>query len=398
MRVLQIISSVAVGLGGVLESVRMLSEEWTKAGHEVEVASLDAPGFPDALAFPVRVHTLGPCFTKYAYSSAFHPWLRDHHHEYDIVLVHGLWQYHTFASWRALHDQGTPYAVFTHGMLDPYFKRQFPFKHVKKWLFWPWSEYRLLRDAKAVMFTCEEERVLARQSFFLYKARELVVGLGTKQSPFPPGKARDSFLNNFPQVRGKRLLIFMGRLHPKKACDILLEAFAATLATDPDWHLVMAGPDLDGWGPALKRIASRLQIQDRVTWTGMLQGELKWGALAASEVLTLPSHQENFGIVVAEALACSLPVILSDQVNIWREVESSQTGFVITDTRAGIENALLRWRSLAEVERNRMRERCFPCFQQYFDIHSVSTSLMETLEGLASASNHSPAVISPIRR
>ena len=386
MRVLQIISSVAVGLGGVLECVRMLSEEWTKAGHEVEVASLDAPGFPDALAFPVQVHTLGPSFSKYAYSSALYPWLRDHHHEYDVVLVHGLWQYHAFASWRALHNQATPYTVFTHGMLDPYFKRRFPFKHLKKWLFWPWSEYRLLRDAKAVMFTCEEEKVLARQSFFLYKAHELVVGLGTKQYPLTLEDARGAFLSCFPVLRGKRLLIFMGRLHPKKACDILIEAFASTLANDPAWQLVMAGPDLDGWGPALKRIASQLDIQNRVTWTGMLQGELKWGALAASEVLTLPSHQENFGVVVAEALACGLPVILSDQVNIWREVQSSEAGLVTSDTRAGVENALLRWSSMTEVERESMRERCIPCFQTYFDIHSVSTTLMKTLEGLAASS------------
>ncbi|HVJ07673.1 MAG TPA: glycosyltransferase [Acidisarcina sp.] len=390
MRVLQIISSVAVGLGGVLESVRMLSEDWTKSGHQVEVATLDPPGFADALAFPVRVHTLGPSRTKYAYSSAFYPWLREHHHEYDIVLVHGLWQYHTFASWRALHGQATPYTAFTHGMLDPYFKRRFPLKHLKKWLFWPWSEYRLLRDAKAVMFTCEEEKVLARQSFFLYKAHELVVGLGTKQSPFPLPAAREAFLNRFPQLREKRLLIFMGRLHPKKACDLLLEAFSSTLAADPSWQLVMAGPDLDGWGPTLQQLASQLQIQDRVTWTGMLQGELKWGALAASEVFALPSHQENFGIVVAEALACGLPVLLSDQVNIWREVESSQAGFVTTDTRSGVEKALTLWSRLSETERLEMRSRCLPCFQRYFDIHTVSASLMQTLEGIVDASRTMP--------
>ena len=87
----------------------------------------------------------------------------------------------------------------------------------------------------------------------------------------------------------------MGRLHPKKGCDILIEAFAATLAQDPSWHLVMAGPNLDGWEKDLRKIASKLKIEDRITWTGMLQHEFKWGAIAASELLILPSHQENFG-------------------------------------------------------------------------------------------------------
>src|SRR3954467_1765873 len=123
MRVLQIIGSVAVELGGVLEGVRMLSEDWSRAGHDVEVATLDAPGFPDALAFPVPVHTLGPRHTRWAYSPAFYQWLKEHHHEYDFVLVHGLWQYQSFAAWRALSGGSTPYVAFTHGMLDPYFRK-----------------------------------------------------------------------------------------------------------------------------------------------------------------------------------------------------------------------------------------------------------------------------------
>jgi glycosyltransferase involved in cell wall biosynthesis len=396
MRVLQIISSVAGNLGGVLEGVRMLSEDWTAAGHQVEIASLDRPGFPDALSFPVPVHTLGPSYTKWAYSRAFYPWLRDHHHEYDFILVHGLWQYHAYASWRALHGGDTPYVAFTHGMLDPYFKKRYPFKHLKKWMVWPWSDYRMLRDAKAVMFTCEEEKVLARKSFSLYDVNEVVVGFGTKQSPYPLVNARESFLAAYPHLRGKRLLTFIGRLHPKKACDLLIEAFASTLAPDPDWQLVMAGPDLDGWAPELKKIAARRGIADRVTWTGMLQGELKWGAVAASEVMTLPSHQENFGVVVAEALACKVPVIISDQVNIWREVESCQTGFITKDTRSGIEQALLRWSRLSVTEQSSIRERCFPCFEQYFDIHTVSRLLMEKLQGFAEVSISSEEVVSPL--
>ena len=213
MRVLQIISSVAVGLGGVLEGVRILSDEWATAGHQVEVATLDPPGFPDALTFPVAVHTLGPSYTKWAYSTAFYPWLRDHHHEYDCIIVHGLWQYHTFAAWRALHGQSTPYVVFTHGMLV-HFRIRYPLKHLKKWMVWPWSDYRLLRDARSVMFTCEEEKEMARKSFSLYKAHEVVVGYGTKVSPFPLDTAREISLHQYPHLRGKRLLTFIGRLHP----------------------------------------------------------------------------------------------------------------------------------------------------------------------------------------
>jgi glycosyltransferase involved in cell wall biosynthesis len=393
VRVLQVISSVAVNLGGVVEGVRLFSEEWKQAGHTVEIASMDPPGFHDAQAFPVPVHTLGPAYTKWAFSRALYPWLCAHRHEYDVIIIHGLWQYHTFACWLALHGHGTPYVAFTHGMLDPYFKRRYPFKHLKKWMVWPWSDYRMLRDAKAVMFTCQEEMALASQSFWLYDGNGIVVGLGTRTSPFPLDEARESFLGRFPHLRGKRLLTFVGRLNPKKACDILIEAFASTLGKSSSWHLVLAGPDSDGWGRELMRIAARLHISDRVTLTGMLQGEQKWGAIAASEVLTLPSHQENFGVVVAEALACGVPVIISDQVNIWREIESGECGFVTKDTRSGIEKALLRWENLSDGERTAVRDRCFPCFQKHFDIQAVSIGLMETLQALGHTPTSSEAAV-----
>jgi len=393
MRILQITSSVTVGLGGVLEGVRMLSEDWHSSGHHVEIATLDPPGFADATSFPVTVHALGPSYSKWAYSRHFYPWLRDHHLEYDVVIVHGLWQYHAYASWRALHETSTPYVVFPHGMLDPYFRTQFFFKHLKKSLVWPWSDYRLLRDAKSVMFTCEEEKELARRSFSIYKPNEMVVGFGTEPSSYPLDVATEAFLDQFPELRGKRLLTFMGRLNPKKACDILIEAFAHTLAKDPQWHLIMAGPDLDGWEKSLRKIARQLEIEDRVTWAGMLQRELKWGSIAASEVLILPSHQENFGVVIAEALSCGVPVILSDRVNIWREVSLSGAGLVTTDTREGIEQSLLKWKDLTNEERQKIRQSTVPCYKKYFDIHTVSVNLLGTMAKLVESPDMQPVVV-----
>jgi glycosyltransferase involved in cell wall biosynthesis len=393
MRVLQIINSVAAELGGVLEGVRMLSEDWSSAGHEVEVATLDAPGFPDALAFPVPVHTLGPSHTKWSYSPNFYPWLKEHHHEYDFVVVHGLWQYQSFATWRALHRGSTPYVAFTHGMLDPYFRKSYPFKHFQKMVVWPWSDYRMLRDASAVIFTCDEERNLARNTFAPYSANEVVVGYGTEKSPVPLPQARRSFLDRFPDLEGKRLLTFVGRLHPKKGCDILIEAFASSLAQDEPWQLVMAGPNLDNWEKDLRAIAARLKIEDRVTWTGMLHSELKWGAIAASELLILPSHQENFGLVVAEALSCGVPVVVSNQVNIWREIDEGEAGIVTVDTREGVEHAISRWNELSPEMRREMGERAVQCFENNFDIHVVSSRLMRTLETISGVPSRNQTLV-----
>ncbi len=390
MHLLHLISSVSSAGGGPAEAVRLLSAVHTRDGHSVEVASLDPPDSPQVQDYPLTLHALGPGRTQYRYSPHAFPWLRQHRQRFDAVVVNGLWQYHSFAAWRALHHTSTPYFVYPHGMLDPWFARQFPLKHAKKWLYWPWGDYRVLRDAAAVFFTCEEERLLARQSFWLYHANERVTGLGTSEPPGDPHAASASFLASYPALPGKRLALFMGRLHPKKGCDLLLDAFAATLARDDAWHLVMAGPDQEGWGGQLHAQAAALGIAERVTWTGMLSGEMKRGAFGVAEVFILPSHQENFGIAVAEALACGLPVLITRPVNIWREIDRARAGFVGEDTAAGTRDLLDRWQRVPLEEHAAYRARARACFAQHFQIDASAGRLLDAIRSIAAARPASP--------
>jgi glycosyltransferase involved in cell wall biosynthesis len=378
MRLLHVIASIRAAGGGPAEAVRSLSAVHQRNGHSVEVASLDDPADPEVPSFPLHVYALGPARNKYSYAPAFVPWLRQHRARYDAVIVNGLWQYHSFGTWRALRGTTTPYYVFPHGMLDPWFKRTFPLKHAKKWLYWPWADYRVLRDARAVLFTCEQERLLAPQSFALYRANPVITGLGT--TPPPPGVDASTFLAQYPNLRDKRLLLFMGRLHPKKGCDLLLEAYAVTLASDPAWRLVFAGPDNSGWQHTLESSADALNIADRIVWAGLLRGTMKWSALAAAEVFVLPSHQENFGIAVAESLACAVPVLISREINIWREIEEANAGLVAPDTLEGTISLLTRWQQLPEAERRKMRENARQCFAGHFDIEHSAARLLEAIE------------------
>ncbi|HET8869564.1 MAG TPA: glycosyltransferase, partial [Aquabacterium sp.] len=226
-RILHCISSVDPKKGGPIEGIKQLSAVNQRMGHQVEVLTLDKPDDPWVQSFPLRCHAMGPTrIGNYAYSPRLVPWLRANAHRYDAVIINGIWQYHVHGVWRALRGTSTPYFVFTHGMLDPWFKRTYPLKHLKKWLFWPWSEYRALRDAAAVMFTCEDERRLARQSFWLYHCDEYVVSYGTSAPPDRPEVQRQAFLKQFPHLADKRCLLFLGRVHEKKGPDLLFQAFA----------------------------------------------------------------------------------------------------------------------------------------------------------------------------
>lgn len=381
MKILHVISSTDPKVGGPIEGMKQLYSQYTNLGVDAEVVCNDSPDMPwhSGQGLP-KVYALGPARNAYGYNSRLLCWLRENLSRYDAVIVNGIWQYHSYAVRKALVDSHVPYFVFTHGMLDPWFKYTYPLKHLKKWLYWPWAEYRVLRDANAVIFTCEEERLLARKSFWLYRAKEAVTSYGTSS---PPGNAQalaQRFLEAHPELQDKRIILFLSRIHEKKGCDLLLEAFAQVASNDNRLHLVMAGPDQTGWASTLKNRAAKLGIADRISWPGMLQGDSKWGAYNAAEVFCLPSHQENFGIVVAEALACGKPVLISNKVNIWREIKSDLAGFVDDDSTAGTVRNLEHWLQLSPDAYQKMTKRATKCFTQRFHIQRAAERLIEIIK------------------
>jgi glycosyltransferase involved in cell wall biosynthesis len=362
--ILHLIASADPQGGGPLAGVVALARQRAARGIQTTVVSLDAPGSGFGAGQPFTLVELGPGKGHYGYNNRLVPWLKAHAGAFDGVVVDGLWQYHSFGAWRALTAIGKPYAIFTHGMLDPWFKRRYPLKHLKKWLYWPWGEYRVLRDAGAVLFTTDEERLLARQSFWLYRAKEQVVGYGIASPPPPSPDHAALVAAACPNVKGRRFLLFLSRIHRKKGCDLLIAAFAAVARQNPDLDLVMAGPDdpANPWIPALRAQAETAGIADRIHWPGMVQGDTKWSLLRATDAFCLTSHQENFGIAVAEALAVGTPVLISNQINIWREIAHDGCGLVEPDTQEGATALLIRWLALDPAARAAHRTQAARAF------------------------------------
>lgn len=403
MNLLHVTSTLDPRTGGVAEAVRQFALALTRAGHRTAVATVDAPGQPFLKGLPFDVHPLGPSRGGYQYAPKLARWLYEQGAggRWDAVLTHGMWQHHGLAVWRAFRRSRTPRYVFPHGMLDPWFKRTYPRKHLKKWLYWPWAEYRILRGARAVFFTCEEERRLARESFWLYRANERIATLGIAEPPGEGERQREVFLGTFPELRGKRLILFLGRLHEKKGCDLLVQSWlqmlTARLGPEPrretDLHLVLAGPaepsvaagwqttwDLSVHGHSPVPPGARPVAPPVFSLPGMLAGDLKWGALRAAEVFILPSHQENFGLAVVEALACGVPVLISDKVNLWREIEADGAGFVAPDTLEGTRQLLERWLALSAGERAAMGLRARACFETRFQIDRAAAALVQQMQ------------------
>ena len=193
---------------------------------------------------------------------------------------------------------------------------------------------RVLRDAHAVCFTTEEERLLGQKTFFPYQAKQIVTGLGVSTAPGESDDQIETLKKQFPQLEGKKCLLYLGRFHPKKGVDDLIRAWK-NRSHQEQTILLLAGPleERNPWIHFLQNLAGE---DSSILWTGMLEGDRKWGALRLANALILPSHQENYGMVVAEACSVGLPVYLTDKVNLWREVMEAGAGVVENDTSAGI--------------------------------------------------------------
>jgi glycosyltransferase involved in cell wall biosynthesis len=372
--------------GGVCQTIRNFAPPFIEQGNQVEALCLDDPKSDYLAADNFQIHALGQGRGSWNFHPALMPWLNTHLADYDAVILNGLWQYQSYALWKAASRIRSPYFIFPHGMLDPWFQKISvrPLKTMRNWMVWKLVQHRVVSHASALLFTCEEERRLARLPFRPYQPkREEVVGLGLPQSPAYQPKMKTAFAEKCPGLDGQSYYLFLGRIHEKKGVDALIKAYAALARraeNSPLPRLVVAGPGLQtSYGQKMRTLASEICPAHSVFWPGMLAGDAKWGALYHCEVSVLPSHQENFGISVVEALACGRPVLISDQVNIWREIKAAGAALVQPDSVAGTTQLLADWAGLAPDARAAMSARAKSCFQNFFSIESATRKLMATI-------------------
>jgi glycosyltransferase involved in cell wall biosynthesis len=373
-RVLHVIFTMSPRDGGPPEGVRQLAANYKAIGDQVEVVTLDDPTSPFLAGLEFPVHALGPPPVRYGISRSLIRWLAANVRRFDLVVINGVWLFPSVAAWRAAIDAGVPYVVFTHGALDVFFKKRYPLKHLKKMVYWP-LQYRILRQAAAVFFTSEAERDHALASFRPNRWNSIVIPYGTNKPSGDPAQQVAGFYEKVPAMRGKHFLLFLSRIHEKKGCDLLIDAFAAVAGRHHQLHLVMAGPDQSGLQAGLEARARSLGIADRVHWPGMLTGDLKSGAFYAADAFVLPSHQENFGIAVAEALACGRAVLISNQINIWRDIVEDGVGLVEPDTLEGTRRLLERWMATPEQEREAMAQRAMATFEARYSMRRSAQAI-----------------------
>ena len=322
-KVLHVIPSLDPLAGGPVSAVEGMTTALAQAGAAVEVLTTFRGGEDTAIIDRlkergIRVTRIGPVRTPIGH----HPQLKAATQEAisrnDLVHIHALWENVQHYSARAAQQLNKPYIITTHGMLDPWSLRQSP---IRKKIYLAWRLRHNLDHATALHFTADAERASVQLPI---KAATMVEPLGLDLSDFDPLPAPGKFRQQWAIPDTTKLLTFLGRIHPGKGVEYLVPALAKI--KDTNAKLAIVGPDSENYQQTIMSQVESLGIKDRVIFTGPLSGQEKLGALLDADIFCLPSDHENFGIVVIEALACAVPVLISDQVKIYREIEQAQVG------------------------------------------------------------------------
>jgi len=334
MNILHIIATLAPRYGGPSKACIEMARAVALRGHHVSIytTNLDGDGvLPVPLDRPVldngveiRYFSIQPpkfWGTSWPMAQALKKDLAD----YDIAHVHSLYQFHDLIAGSVCRNKRIAYIIRPHGSLDPFLYRR---HRARKTIMENWFENRNIKGASAIHFTTDEEMELAKPHIFSTPGVVVPNGLNLKDyADLPP---LGSFRDRYPSLSGKKIILFLGRINFKKGFDILVPAFAKVFKTFTDIHLVIAGPDNDGYGQKVKGWLEEYNLTNNATFTGMLRGRGKLAAFRDAEMFVLPSYTENFGISVLEAMACGVPVVISDKVNIWREVKNGNAGLVVS--------------------------------------------------------------------
>ncbi len=228
--------------------------------------------------------------------------------EHDGVHIHGLWDVTSFAASRMARRQRKPYLLSSHGMLEPWALNQ---GRWKKRLYSLAIEREVVRRATILHALTHAEALQYRE----YSGRRTPTAVIPNGVALPQHSSPEPFLSRYPELRGRRCVLFLARLHPKKGVDLLVDSWRQVSARFPDAFLVLAGPDSENMAASLRAVAAAHGTQHSILFAGMLDAEAKWSGLAAAEGFVMPSHSEGLSMSVLEAMGAGVPVVLTPQCN-----------------------------------------------------------------------------------
>ncbi len=382
MKALHIVASLAVDWGGPPRMVASLCESLQAKGIACTVLAPDLPKGARLVEIEgVRVETfptgwLSPLWTGHSPKLAAR--LLDIVAGFDVVHIHELWHHSHYVAAKAASRAGKSYVIAPYGALQPWALKQKP---IRKRLYWSIAQRRILERAAAVHVSSKAEAEAALHTN--RRSRPVVIPGGVDVSQFAVLPDREVFERSHPELKGKRVILFLGRLHPVKGLDLLADALAELAREDrySDVYAVCVGPDEDGYLAALERKFMSVGVLERTIFTGALTGEDRLAALSRADLFTLPSYSEGFSVAVLEALAAGLPVLISQACN-FPEVSEVEAGEVVAAASGEVASGLRRILDDAS-HRRRMGENGRKLVQERYTWDQTVNQVIDLYERVA---------------
>lgn len=345
MRLLVTIPAIATLYGGPSKSVCALAQALGHQGIAIDLITTNANG-SNTLDVPCQTwieatnyrlqyfstHIWG----DYKWSYPLATWLAQHLPDYHAVHINAVFSLTNLPFYKHCHRHHIPYIVAPRGMLEPW---ALAYKTTKKRLYYHLLERPALNRASALHALASPEAINLKD--LNLKPPIVTLPNGLSPADLPPLADPNLFYQHFPHTQGKTLILFLGRIDPKKGLDLLAPAFAQVQAHHPNTHLIIAGPDNIGFLPTAQQYFQTAHCAKAVTFTGLLSGPLKAAALAAATLYIAPSYSEGFSMSVLEAMASGLPCIITTGCN-FPEATNAQAAHVVPIAADALAQAMLR--------------------------------------------------------
>lgn len=383
MKVIHVLETLSPHYGGPVSVLKQIARQQRQSGVDVRIFTTCAdypsgtyktPGWgtlenSDVPVFYGRVD-VAPLKVSFSFARELKQALR----EADVVHIHGMYRFPPSYAAYAARRAKKPYVIRPFGSLDPYIHARSSRSVMLKRMYESLIDFPNLRKADAIQFTAEEEK--RRASFVKLRNRQVVIPNPLDGSRFETLPARGAMRARWGLAADVPVVLFLGRIHPRKGLDLLVEAFRHVRAEVPEARLVIVGPENDGYGAGLRGKVAQAGLAEAIHFCGPLNQTEVIQAYVDADIFALPSYTENFGMTVVEAMATGLPVVISDQVNISDQILADRAGLVTRCDATEVAQALLKL--LAEPAlRTELVERARETVKRRYELKAVSDALLE---------------------
>ncbi len=376
-KILRIITTLNPEYGGPINAIIHNSRALIKKGIKVDILTCDNKNTRYVKNKNITIHNMGPSLLgRYGFSFKLFFWLKKNRENYDTFLIHGLWQFISLAARLLLRNN---YYIFLHGQLDPFFKLNF-FKLLKKKFYWRLIEKNNLLNARSVLLTSKGEKNSLNNTFVKMEGiKKKVVNYGIIKPKYDNTKYSALFYKKFKELKNKNFYLFLGRYHEKKGCEIIIEAINKFKKNFEDMVLMVGPLKNTNYEKKIFYLRKKYNLDKKIIISDALYGNYKWAAISKSKAMLLPSHGENFGVSIAESLCFSRPVLISNKVNIYKDIIKYDAGLVSKNSSNGFMKILEQFSKYDKKKLTKMRKNSFKCFDENYNLYKNQNELYDLI-------------------